>query len=196
MFERFNPNLITVVAFAQDEALKLGHGEVAPEHLLLGVVRLIDDGTADLLRNRGLTFANIIRIIEPAASRGAGAKQALPISERAKNTFALAYEESQTLNKTECATEHLILALLKEQIVRDIFSKLNSSVEEVEMEVRRLGSGLAANLDDTHTLDTLRKKISTWQNRAEMAREQGQDDLVAAALEQKNKYEKMLADSN
>ncbi|MBX9720149.1 MAG: hypothetical protein K2X81_02040 [Candidatus Obscuribacterales bacterium] len=43
------------------------------------------------------------------------------------------------------------------------------------------------------TREELRAKISTWQNRAYMAQQQGNEDLMLQALEQKHKYEKLLA---
>lgn len=39
----------------------------------------------------------------------------------------------------------------------------------------------------------LRERIKTWSNRAEMARQQGNMDLVEQALEHKRKYENELA---
>jgi len=41
--------------------------------------------------------------------------------------------------------------------------------------------------------EELKAKISTWQNRAYMAQQQANHDLVKQALEQKRKYEKLLA---
>ena len=39
----------------------------------------------------------------------------------------------------------------------------------------------------------LKDQIKTWKNRAEMARQQGMDDLVQQALEKKRLYENELA---
>jgi phage shock protein A len=43
-------------------------------------------------------------------------------------------------------------------------------------------------------VESFKKQVSAWHNRAEMARKQGNDDLVRQALEQKRKYEKLLAE--
>ena len=39
MFKRFTPNCTPVVLIATEEARGLGHGDIAPEHLLLGALR-------------------------------------------------------------------------------------------------------------------------------------------------------------
>lgn len=39
----------------------------------------------------------------------------------------------------------------------------------------------------------LKKQINAWSNRAAMAKQQGSDDLVRQALDQKRKYENELA---
>ena len=42
-------------------------------------------------------------------------------------------------------------------------------------------------------LQDLKDKIKTWANRAEMARKQGQSELVQQALDRKRDYENALA---
>ena len=46
MFERFTERARKVIIFAREEAIRLGHSHVGPEHLLLGLIRE-GDGLAD-----------------------------------------------------------------------------------------------------------------------------------------------------
>ena len=46
---------------------------------------------------------------------------------------------------------------------------------------------------DDSKFQLLKEKITTWGNRAEMARKQGNAELVEQALEYKRKYENELA---
>lgn len=48
--------------------------------------------------------------------------------------------------------------------------------------------------EQEYSKEELKAKISTWQNRAYMAQQQGNEDLVKKALEYKHKYEKLLAE--
>jgi ATP-dependent Clp protease ATP-binding subunit ClpC len=51
MFERFTERARKVIIFAREEAIRLGHNFVGPEHLLLGLIREGD----------GLALAILIR---------------------------------------------------------------------------------------------------------------------------------------
>ena len=46
-FNRFSDRAKRVLALAQDEAIRMGHGYIGPEHLLLGLARLADVRQAD-----------------------------------------------------------------------------------------------------------------------------------------------------
>src|SRR6266516_3251376 len=57
VFERFTQPARRVVALAEEEADRLRHGYIGPEHLLLGIVRHGDSGAAGVLRAHGLDLA-------------------------------------------------------------------------------------------------------------------------------------------
>src|SRR5688572_23669672 len=85
MFERFTDPARRVVVFAQDEARRLNHVHIGPEHLLLGVVREGDDLGARALATFGLTLDDTRRRVEadlPRGLRGPGSH--IPFTEPAK----------------------------------------------------------------------------------------------------------------
>ena len=45
-FDRFNDRAKRVLALAQDEAIRLSHNYIGPEHLLIGLLQVGDDGVA------------------------------------------------------------------------------------------------------------------------------------------------------
>jgi hypothetical protein len=53
---------------------------------------------------------------------------------------------------------------------------------------------LSENKEAKFSEDQLKAKIATWQNRAYMAQQQGNVDLVEKALEHKRKYSKLLSE--
>jgi ATP-dependent Clp protease ATP-binding subunit ClpA len=63
-FDRFTDRAKRVLALAQDEAIRMGHSYIGPEHLLLGLARLADVTQADASMKRifdtlGLTLEQI-----------------------------------------------------------------------------------------------------------------------------------------
>jgi ATP-dependent Clp protease ATP-binding subunit ClpA len=57
VFERFTPPARRVVELAEEEADRLRHGYVGPEHVLLGIVRHGDSRAAQVLGAHGLDLA-------------------------------------------------------------------------------------------------------------------------------------------
>ncbi len=55
MFERFTARARKTGVLAQEEALRLGHGYLRTEHLLLGHLREEEGGAACVLRSRSIT---------------------------------------------------------------------------------------------------------------------------------------------
>jgi ATP-dependent Clp protease ATP-binding subunit ClpA len=59
VFERFTQPAHRVVELAEEEADRLGHGYVGPEHVLLGIVRHGDSRAARVLQTHGLDLAAV-----------------------------------------------------------------------------------------------------------------------------------------
>jgi ATP-dependent Clp protease ATP-binding subunit ClpA len=193
MFERFSPNLLNAISFAQEEAATVGHHSVMAKHLLLGILRLTDDPGATMLRRCGLTPTNVISEIsnEPEGVSSLESTTELALSDSAKIVLKSAYEVSQDMNCSECGTQHLVLAFLKhDQTARLLVKFGGASISDIEAEVRSMSVSELPVVD----VESFKKQVSAWHNRAEMARKQGNDDLVRQALEQKRKYEKLLAE--
>jgi ATP-dependent Clp protease ATP-binding subunit ClpA len=193
MFDRFSPNLIKTIAYAEEEARGLGHTQVAPGHLFLGLIRITDDRSAELLRQLGVVLPTALR--EMKILMGSGSETSshvnIQLGSDSKKLLKSAWEESQRRGTTECGTEHLLIAIIRAdiEVIKEVLKRLGVEItcEEVEQLVT------ASNIREDN--DVLKLQISAWHNRAEMARIQGNDDLVRQALEQKCKYEKLLGES-
>ncbi|MCC7528295.1 MAG: hypothetical protein IT342_07220 [Candidatus Melainabacteria bacterium] len=194
MLDSFSPNLITVISFAQEEAVALEHYSVDPEHLLAGLLRLTDDCGAAVLLRRGASLESVINEIKNESTKATkleSTTDSLSLSASAKLILESAYEAAMKMNCRECGTQHLILALMKYDPTAQILANCcGASISGIESEARSLCVSLPP-LDD---IQLLKKQVSTWQSRAEMARDQGNDELFRQAIEQKSKYEKLLAD--
>jgi ATP-dependent Clp protease ATP-binding subunit ClpC len=118
MFERYTEKARRVIFFARYEASNYGSKTIAPEHLLLGLVR--EDKT---LANRFFTArssfnADIIRQeIESRSVRREKLPQTmeLALTPETKRVLIFAFEESDRLQNRYIGTEHLLLGLLREE---------------------------------------------------------------------------------
>jgi ATP-dependent Clp protease ATP-binding subunit ClpC len=118
MFERYTEKARRVIFFARYEASNYGSKTIAPEHLLLGLVR--EDKT---LANRFFTArssfnADLIRQeIEGRTVRREKLPQTmeLALTPETKRVLIFAFEESDRLQNRYIGTEHLLLGLLREE---------------------------------------------------------------------------------
>jgi len=101
---------------SQDAAVAMGQTYVGTEHLLLGLAQTHDGIAAKALQNQGVSAEDIQKRIE-----GANPQQSPPgatpqgFTPRAKRIFELSQQEATRMHNGYIGTEHLLIALLKEQ---------------------------------------------------------------------------------
>ena len=116
LFPRFTEAAKRTLFFSRYEAVSLGRPEIAPEHVLLGVIRGADDATRALFQAAGISHddakvviaaANAPRdeVIEPVQ---------VPFQSSTKTLFTRAAEEADRLGHEQIATVHVVLALLRD----------------------------------------------------------------------------------
>lgn len=117
MFDKFTDRARKVIAFAKEEAQRLGQDYINTEHLLLGIIKdgggiaaaVLESLNADLDKLRVETESRVIE--SPGGTMLAGE---IPFGTQAKKVLEMAAEESQILGHNYIGTEHLLLGLLKE----------------------------------------------------------------------------------
>ena len=115
MWQRFTESARKLVFYAQEEAGRLGHNVVAPEHMLLGVTRVPDSVGALMLEQLGVSMEALRTATEASASRGASKQgQDMQLAPRAKRVIDLAYDEARRLKNNYIGVEHLILGMLRD----------------------------------------------------------------------------------
>ena len=195
MSEMFTDKARTAMLIAATEAITFRHQAVGTEHLLLGLVMEQDGIAGQLLRERGLTTHIVRQAIEALTGYGHHQKETnpylMPYSPRAKKIVVAATEEAKRLKLSLVGTEHLLLALLQEEvlatkIMRDnhisleelmktIYEKIGIQPSKVRS-TREQVSGSSAK-DKTPTLDSLSRDLTA------LAR-QGQLDPVIGRNEE------------
>lgn len=122
MDELFTDKASQALILATEEAHHFKHQSIGTEHILLGLIREPDGIAGKLLRDNEVTAGSVRKEIEQLTGYGT-AKQVedqfapMPFSPRAKKIVMYATNESQRLGVALVGTEHILLGLLKEEIL-------------------------------------------------------------------------------
>ncbi len=139
--ERFTQRARHVLSLAQEEAERLQHSYIGPEHLLIGLVREEDGIAGRALRGQGFDPAGMRELVDRLTCfPPLDSSSRLDLTPEAKKVLELAVAEAQSLNHPYIGTEHLLLGLLRqtEGIAIEVLRQHNVSAEEVRREVLRL----------------------------------------------------------
>jgi ATP-dependent Clp protease ATP-binding subunit ClpC len=140
MFERFNNRSRQVVVHAQEEARALYHGYIGTEHLLLALVRDHHGMGASVLESMGITEDQVrdrLRHYMPTVRAEDAPSGHIPFTPRAKRVLELGLREALQLGHDFIGTEHLLLALIREEdglagrTLRDLGVRLDAAREQV-----------------------------------------------------------------
>ncbi len=144
---KFSMRVSQVLQFAREEALRFGHDYIGTEHILLGIIRLGDGLAVQILQNQGCDLDEVREAIEEMvdASKGTMKLGAIPFTKRAEKVLKASYIEGKGYSSDVIGTEHLLLALLKEDdaMAANVLQSFNVTYEIVKTELDNLlrGSG-------------------------------------------------------
>ncbi|MDQ3642926.1 MAG: hypothetical protein M3450_16030 [Actinomycetota bacterium] len=114
MRERFSDGARRVVALAEEEARRLGHGHIGTEHLLLGILADGESAAARTLVSSGATLHGSrekVADVVPAAE-GIGEAGDLQFTDRANRALERASRLSLRRHDEHVDTERVLLSLL------------------------------------------------------------------------------------
>lgn len=138
MFERFTEKAIKVVMLSQEESRRLGHNFVGTEQILLGLIGENGGVAYKVLRSLGVTLREARTEVERIIGRGSGfVAVEIPFTPRAKRVLEIAIEEARDLGHGYIGTEHILLALLEEEVgvgVR-VLQQLGLEISQIRTEV-------------------------------------------------------------
>jgi ATP-dependent Clp protease ATP-binding subunit ClpC len=141
MFERFTKGAREVVVFAQDEARTLKHDYIGTEHVLLGLLRAEEGVAAAVLDSLDITVEEVrdqvARIIGPGDEVTTGQ---IPFTPRARKVLELALREALSLGHKHIGTEHILLALVRENegMGARILLEFDADAEKIRDETLRV----------------------------------------------------------
>ncbi|NLV21337.1 MAG: ATP-dependent Clp protease ATP-binding subunit [Syntrophomonadaceae bacterium] len=119
MFRKFTQRARNTVIHAQEEARELKHPAIGTEHILLGLLREGEGVGAKALMNLGIDLEKLREEIKKYIGQNEAANEEpagdLPITPRVKKVFNTAFDEARMQGVNYVGTEHLLLAILREE---------------------------------------------------------------------------------
>ncbi len=143
MFEDLTPRANKIIhILAQEEAKRLNHDQLTPEHILLGLIRDGDGIAVKALVNLGIDLNQLRSDVEMAVKKVGGTLLLgeAPPSPRIEKILKLSSLEARNLGHTYIGTEHLLLGILKEEsgTAALILESKDISLDKVRNEILRL----------------------------------------------------------
>lgn len=123
MTSQFSPKVSQILAFSREEATRLASTSVGPEHLLLGILREKKGVVIDLLHRLNVDIPRIkeeleqrVRANTPAVSDNKNVVNDIILNDQASNILRLAVLEARIQQTSVVDTQHVLLAILHDQI--------------------------------------------------------------------------------
>ncbi len=145
MNEMFTELARKAIEYARDEAGRLRHDYIGTEHLLLGLIRLGEGRAIEIMVNLGIEpqdlKASIEEVVQP--SGGTMTMGQVPLTARAKKTLEVSGQEARALKSKDIDTEHILLALLKDEegVAAQVLSMYEIDYKEVYEELKNVLTG-------------------------------------------------------
>jgi len=118
LLERFTQQARQVVVFAKEEARGLRHSQIGTEHLLLGLLREEGGLAARTLQALDITLerarAEVARLVPPGDEGTQDHTSEIPLTPRTRKVLERSLRESLSLGHQYIGTEHILLALVRE----------------------------------------------------------------------------------
>jgi ATP-dependent Clp protease ATP-binding subunit ClpC len=143
MEAKFSQRVKDVLIYSREEAQRLGNDYIGLEHLLLGIIREGEGLAIKIMRNLGVDIAEIRKKVELAVTshkeKNAGGEN-LPLIKQAERALKITYLEAKLFNSELIGTEHLLLAILKDEnnLVTKTFLGYGVSYGSVQDELRAI----------------------------------------------------------
>lgn len=141
----FSNRVQDVIRLSREEALRLGHDYIGTEHLLLGIIREGEGIAVKVLRNLDIDLFKLKKAIEDTIRSSSGTLTIgnIPLTKQAEKVLKITYLEAKLYKSDVIGTEHLLLALLRDDdnIAAQILSQFSLSYESIRKELDNIING-------------------------------------------------------
>ena len=150
MTSQFSPKVSEILAYSREEAARLASRSVGPEHLLLGLLRMKEGPIIDLFKRLEINTQSVKTELEDKVREDELHTpintNELVLNEKASNILKLAVLEARIQRTQRVDEQHLLLAILHDQVdngakhvlefnnmnYEDVFSMLQVKQNEVK----------------------------------------------------------------
>ena len=121
MDDNFSPRVKDVISFSKEEALRLGHGSIGTEHLMLGILRDGEGKAVSILKSIEVDLNELrrkVEILNPAVIENSGAinnKKNLHLTRQAERALKTTFLEAKLFQSETINTAHLLLCILRNE---------------------------------------------------------------------------------
>ncbi len=112
----YSENLFKALQFSRQEAERLGNTTIAPEHLLLGIIRLGEGKAYQLLQASGADLNAVKMQLEDNIRTGQPIKETPLYDHQTERILRIVDIETRTYKTNTSDTEHLLFAIMKEKM--------------------------------------------------------------------------------
>ena len=140
MTSQFSPKVSEILAYSREEAARLASQSVAPEHLLLGLLRMKEGPIMNVFQRLDINLQCVKTELENRVRQDEIGMpiftQQLVLNEKASNILKLAVLEARIQHTTRVEEQHLLLAILHDQTdtgAKQILEMNNMNYDDVLM---------------------------------------------------------------
>jgi ATP-dependent Clp protease ATP-binding subunit ClpC len=162
MDDNFSPRVKDVIAFSKEEALRLGHGFIGTEHLMLGILR---DGGGKAITILNAIEVNLgelrrkVEILNPATideSQMLNDKKNLHLTRQAERALKTTFLEAKLFQSELINTVHLLLCILRNENdpTTKLLSKLNVDYDLIKEQFKLMLANDTENYEELPSSDS------------------------------------------
>ncbi len=139
MESNFSDRVKDVISLSREEAIRLGHDYIGPEHLLLGMIKEGEGLAIKILITLSVDLSKLKSRIESAVKGTVTTMNLtnLPLTRQAEKVLKITRLEAKLLKSSIIGTEHLLLSILREEnnVAAQTLAAANVTYEMVRAEL-------------------------------------------------------------
>jgi len=141
MDSQFSQRVKDILGYSKEEAIRLGNSHISPEHLFLGILRDGEGVAVEILINQGIDLlvlkGSLEKSIKVESPVPVADHEIIPLLRSTERILKLVYLEAKALKSSTIDSEHLLLAILKDEnaLVTRFLSELDVDYQSVRRAV-------------------------------------------------------------
>jgi ATP-dependent Clp protease ATP-binding subunit ClpC len=119
MDSQFSQRVKDILGYSKEEAIRLGNSHISPEHLFLGILRDGEGAAIEILMSKGIDLlvlkGSLEKSIKVETPVPVADHEVIPLLRSTERILKLVYLEAKSLKSPTIESEHLLLAILKDE---------------------------------------------------------------------------------